>query len=201
MAIKTLNKIAQQDKYQIYINEHIENVTLAWMNLKCISDLLIETIVDVYRDSPYFNPSSMYIQTILDVTESNIRVHDASKRGPEEFEYYRKNFYPVNDKEKEDNKEDFEKAWKHHYENNMHHWDYWAKSGNKEKMPIPFVLEMCCDWIAMSMKYNNANAIQWYNENKNDIVLGKYQQALVEKVLRLYYGNFDVKGKPLPYEK
>ena len=189
MSNETISKITQEDKYQVYINEHIENVTRAWQNMKSIPSLkdLIMKIWD--KDT-----SSIDIESIYNTTESNIQVHDASKRGPDEFEYYRRNFYPVNDKEKEDNLQNFEKAWEHHYTNNMHHWDWWAISGNKEKMPLPFVLEMCCDWIAMSMKYNKEDAIGWYKTNKRQIKLGKKQKLMAESVLQLYYTYYDVNG-------
>src|SRR5699024_2354526 len=184
-----LSKITQEDKYQIYINEHIENVMRAWYNMKNIQPLKL-IIIKIWDQ----NLSSMDLESVYNTTESNIQVHDASKRGPNKFDAYRKNFYPVDEKEKEDNLQYFEKSWQHHYSNNMHHWDWWAESGNKENMPLSFVLEMCCDWIAMSMYYGTSDAIDWYKKNRRKIKLGKKQKALVESILQLYYTYYDVKG-------
>lgn len=80
-----LSKITQEDKYQIYINEHIENVMRAWYNMKNIQPLKL-IIIKIWDQ----NLSSMDLESVYNTTESNIQVHDASKRGPDEFDAYRK---------------------------------------------------------------------------------------------------------------
>ena len=42
--------------------------------------------------------------------------------------------------EKENNKEDFDKAWEHPYMNNPHHWDYWWH--RSQPMPTIFIIEI-----------------------------------------------------------
>ena len=108
----------------------------------------------------------------------------------EEFDAYRKNYYPVNEEEKELNKEDFEKAWKHHYENNPHHPEYWIKDGVPTDMEIEYIVEMACDWIAMSIKLNN-RAIDWYTDNKDNIKLHDETRKFVEKALDIIYSYID----------
>ena len=43
-----LSKITQEDKYQIYINEHIENVMRAWYNMKNIQPLKLIIIINLF---------------------------------------------------------------------------------------------------------------------------------------------------------
>ena len=118
--------------------------------------------------------------------DNQIKAHDLSKFSVEEWEPYRKNFYPVNEEEKENNIADYQKAWKHHYMVNLHHWDYWHNTDSVDKMSIEFVLEMCCDWIAMSMRFGGT-AYKWYIDNKKDIVLGDKQTDWVTNILKIYY--------------
>ena len=68
----------------------------------------------------------------------------------------------------------------------MHHWNWWAKAGNKDIMPVNFIVEMCCDWIAMSMKFGG-DAYHWYLD-QDDIVLGEQQKEWVINILTKYYG-------------
>ena len=56
-----------------------------------------------------------------------------------------------------------------------------------------FVIEMCCDWIAMSMIYTETNALEWYKKQE-DIKLGYKQKALVENLLEVYYIDYNTDG-------
>lgn len=145
-------------EYRDYIDEHILNVKKAWNIVKTVCDYIL---IDELG----------YISVSCEIIESNIIMHDRSKYGLEEFEPYRKYFYPISKNEKEKCKNEFDKAWVHHYMNNPHHWDYWWAI--KSKMPIQFVVEMICDWIAMGIKFNEkdpiGDTIKWYNDNYKDI--------------------------------
>lgn len=170
----------KEKEYKRYVDNHINNVWKAWEDMKRNVDLMnyIYSITD--KDNYYSSPK-------LNITIMNeiIIAHDVSKYGEFEWEAYRKNFFPVTEEEKEENKEDFEKAWEHHYMNNMHHWNYWSVTDQVDKMPLAFVVEMCCDWIAMSMVFRG-DAYHWYKK-QTDIVLGDVQKDWVENILTLYY--------------
>lgn len=150
------NKIQE---YEDYIEEHISNVKKAFEEL-------------VNKDIPE-------TREYLNELQQKVNKHDVSKYSDEEFDAYRKNFYPVDDKEKEDNKEEFEKAWKHHYEHNNHHWQHWLdeetgnlislQEFNLKEVKLAY-LEMILDWQAMGYKFGDT-AYEYYNNHKDEIKL------------------------------
>ena len=115
-----------------------------------------------------------------------IKNHDNSKYEIEEFDAYRKNYYPVNKEEKELNKEDFEKAWKHHYESNRHHWQCRqfdnCKDNKLSKEQILDCLENICDWMAVGYDKGN-RPYQFYETIKDKIKLPKAEQDFMKKVI------------------
>lgn len=165
--IKTL-----ENNYKEYIDNHRQNVQKAWMNMKSNSDCL-ELI------SRYLNTT---VESAIRLIDSLIDAHDMSKYGKEEFDAYRKNFYPVDEKEKEDNEIEFDLAWRHHYYNNPHHWDWWYETGNMDNMKMPYVVEMICDWEAMGYKFGNTSK-QWYEQNKYKIHLGEKQKSFAIQLM------------------
>jgi len=154
----------KREEYRQYIDNHMANV---W--------------------NSFINNKYLFIDTFGLITcakaQSNIINHDKSKLEPEEFEPYRKNFYPVSDEEKENNKRSFQMAVQHHYEHNPHHWNHWVDSeGNVEEMDDIHIIEMICDWMAMGIQYGNT-AKQYYEKEKHNIKLGPYTRAKVELFL------------------
>lgn len=111
-----------------------------------------------------------------------IKVHDLSKYSEEEFNAYRKYYHPINKKEKEESKEEFEKAWKHHLDNNDHHWQSRQSYTELTEEVTLAILENVCDWLAMGYKFNN-RPIQYYNKNKENITLPKEQIELLERII------------------
>ena len=115
-----------------------------------------------------------------------IKNHDNSKYEIEEFDAYRKNYYPVNEEQKELNKEDFEKAWKHHYESNRHHWQCRqfdnCKDNKLSKEQILDCLENICDWMAVGYDKGN-RPYQFYETIKDKIKLPKAEQDFMKKVI------------------
>lgn len=78
--------------------------------------------------------------------------HDLSKFSPKEFFAYAKYFYL----DKEKYKEDFENAWKYHYRNNRHHWNYWVdEKGNSIDIPRKYLKQMIADWEGMALKFGD----------------------------------------------
>lgn len=180
-SIETMTSISEKQKekeleYLKYIDIHRTNVTQAWNDMK--SDTYNLNIIKKYcRDEIDF-----YI-TIHNI-EINIPNHDMSKYGVYEFDAYRKYFYPVDDKEKENAKEEFDLAWEHHKNWNMHHWDWWYENKCMNSMPISYVVEMVCDWIGMCLASNTGTALDWYLKNEHNIHLGKKQLSCALELLQ-----------------
>lgn len=166
--------IIKNSQYKEYIDEHRANVQKAWnimkSNKKCVDYIIAEANNDY---------------SIMRRISDNIDKHDLSKYDVKEFDPYRKNFFPINDEEKKNNIQAFEIAWEHHYTKNLHHWDWWAKTGNECLMKTEFLVEMICDWQAMSFKFGGT-ALEWYNKNKDKIILGENQRTFTENLLELY---------------
>lgn len=167
----------KEDEYKEYIDNHRSNVKHAWEKLKNNKNTF------EYIDK---NKSISPIEHFLPLIDSCIENHDRSKYSKEEFNAYRKYFYPVSEDEKELAEKEFDEAWKHHYTWNMHHWDWWYHSGIENSMPFIFVIEMICDWMAMSYHFNNSTKEWYYNEKQNGkIHLGERQTKWVEDILEL----------------
>lgn len=156
----------KRNEYHVYIYNHQQNVFKAWMTNMNIFLLLVPMDEESIRQ--------------LNVEIIN---HDTSKFSEEEFEPYRKNFFPVSDKEKENNKGDFDMAWEHHYKNNPHHWNYWVdENGVAKEIDEINIIHMICDWMAMGMQFNNT-AAEYYFKNKNKINLHPVTREKVEYIL------------------
>lgn len=165
----------QEYKYKKYIKEHRDNVFKAFLEMqKC-------PLIYQYCD-----------EKLIEKLKSRILIHDMSKYSKEEFDAYRKNFFPINNSEKENNKENFEKAWQHHWQNNPHHWQYRQnkKDFSKENdEDILNVLENICDWLAMGYKFND-RPYQYYEKNKEKILLNKEETKFLEHII---YDGIDAK--------
>lgn len=154
-------------KYDEYLEEHIGNVKKAY-------DLLVYSGVFDYSRA----------------TKDAIDEHDASKYDEEEYDAYGEYFYGDKKDVEHKDDEDFQRAWLHHQHHNPHHWQYWLlreDDGGKPialEMPLEYVQEMICDWLAFSIKNNNLKEIQkWYDENNKNQILHKKTKKLVEKYL------------------
>ena len=180
--IKDNIKIKKQTKLYIkYIIEHKKNIEKAFEEMR--------------ENSLIFQ---RYDDDILDALWERVLVHDESKYSEEEFIPYRKNFFPINAEEKENNKLDFDKAWEHHWKNNSHHWQYRKNktSFNKDnKEEVLDVLENVLDWMAMGYKFND-RPYQYYENNKNNIILcddeRKYLEDLIYNIIDVDYINKEV---------
>ena len=163
----------QEKKYKDYIDNHKRKVVETWEELKK-NNVIHDYILKESKDEN--------IDIILDKNVSN---HDNSKYGEEEWEPYRKNFYPVNKEEKKLSQKEFSKAWAHHKKVNTHHHEHWEEIKQNDKMPFTDVVEMCCDWISMS-KVLGGTALSWYNA-QNNIFLGNKQKEWALFILNEYY--------------
>lgn len=121
-----------------------------------------------------------------------------SKYSPEEFwtgvYYYQGNRSP-NAAEREVH--GFSKAWLHHKGRNKHHFEYWIDFSIKKddglvghKMPLNYVIEMVMDRIAASRiykgkDYTDRSALEYYQREKNFIVINPETRKLLERLLSM----------------
>ena len=169
--------IKKEEEYMEYIKDHVNNVHRAFENMYNIKDKFED--IDRYDIS----------DAIESVKERGlIDIHDESKYSDEEFNAYRRHFHSIDDKEKDDSEEDFELAWKHHYENNPHHPEYWIKDGTPIDMEIDYIVEMACDWIAMSYS-KGGTALQYLNDNREEKqkVMTENTMSILETILNTLY--------------
>lgn len=169
----------KEAEYKEYIANHIKNVQTAWVAMKT-NEKCMEIIHKAFKNQG-FDPDGK-----ISAIDRLITNHDKSKYSKAEFDGYRKRFYPINATEAESYKEEFDKAWAHHWQNNLHHWNAWTP--NVSSMPLVYVVEMVCDWIAMSEQFpQDKMAWGWY-KNHTNIELGTAQRKLTEELLLSYYG-------------
>lgn len=170
-----MNKINKDNKYVLYLIEHIDNVKTVWKNIKKLDSFL--HYLHNYCDNEFTE-----IITLVDVL---IDKHDQSKFKLDEFNAYRDFFYTKKTKEVQLN---FNYAWNYHKNRNPHHWQYWMSYNNTHKnydvleMPIQYVLEMLCDWGGMSLKFKDTPS-KFYNTNKDEIILHKNTKTNIIKLL------------------
>lgn len=110
--------------------------------------------------------------------KEHVENHDASKYDDIEFYPYRRHFHKTiaekeldaeNIESDNEEKENFKKAFEHHYQNNPHHIQYWYDFENAipKDMTVDYIIEMICDWISMSIIFNNASISSWW-EDQNE---------------------------------
>ena len=166
--------IQKEEEYKKYIDNHIKEVRVAFNNL--------------ITNSWINNSSNRDVKECLRELRENILNHDASKYSDEEFDAYRAYFYPVSDEEKENAKDDWERATKHHYEVNKHHPEHWIIDGVPQDMPIVYILELMCDWEAMSKV--GSSLVEFWNETKNtrwSKVMSQYTMDTIDRLIKLIY--------------
>lgn len=162
-------KIKKQRKlYKKYIEDHKANVMKAY---------------DEVKENPIIYQCGG--DDLLNRLYNRVLAHDDSKYSKEEFEPYRKNFFPINQQEKENNKADFDKAWEHHWRNNSHHWQYRQnkKTFDRNNMEdVLDVIENVLDWIAMGYHFND-RPTDYYNNNKEHIILNDDERKFLEYII------------------
>ena len=172
------------EEYMDYIFTHKANVEKAWSYIKTI-------------DNPY-------IQNNLEVLDNNIKNHDKSKFEDDEFDSYRKKYYPVNDEEANEVMDNIEDIFKLHYSRNPHHWEYWLdKDGNLDEtrhngdidndVMIAYI-EMLCDWASFGLKQDNPREVRsWYINEKPKMTKWPKEQEIIEDILKQYIDLFPEK--------
>lgn len=165
---KYLKKRKKTKEYSEYILNHQKNVLRAYHEM-----LHCEGLEWIILDREIYEP---LWQRALD--------HDDSKWDKEEFDAYRKYFYPIDEEEKESAKEEFEAAWEHHWKNNDHHWQHrvnWKDEDFNINTELA-CLENIMDWLAMGYEFND-RPYQYYEKHKDEITLSPKQKAFIEKCI------------------
>ena len=131
-----------QKEYKEYVIAHKERVTQFAKWLK-------ENLPELFEEPG------------LEDFDDLIAEHDESKFSEEEFEPYAEYFYGSGDNDFE-----FEQAWKHHWQNNEHHPEYWLG----EDMPYIYILEMLCDWGSFGIEKGDITELvdYYYSKAKDD---------------------------------
>ena len=161
--IKPSPACPEDEAYLAYIDEHRNNVRQAFFKFGKPICLCLSLVNGEY-----------------DILQRHVNRHDVSKYNEEEFQGYRQWFFPKEGETKD--KDMFQKAWKHHYETNQHHWEYFLNNGKPKEMPPLCIAEMLLDWIAMSMKFRNS-PLKWYRENQDRITVHKDTRQKLEHIL------------------
>ena len=116
--------------------------------------------------------------------EKLIDTHDLSKYSKEEFEAYRKKFFPI-DGETSDKKE-FSMAWNHHQKSNPHHWQYWVLPKKIENVCIPiptvYIIEMLCDWTAMSFQ-KGGSVVEWFESELPKMIIHEKTKETIRSLI------------------
>ena len=162
-------------KYDLYLANHKANVMRAF-------DWLVTNV--------FTKDNELGIdEFVLESIAHTITLHDSSKYSAEEYDAYDNYFY--GDVEADYVLHRFNKAWLHHIHNNKHHWQHWIlinddpELGNVAlRMDRKYVVEMICDWWAFSWKNGNLHEIfEWYDSNKDHMILHEETRKLVEDIL------------------
>ncbi|MCP4373369.1 MAG: hypothetical protein GY797_35505 [Deltaproteobacteria bacterium] len=118
-------------------------------------------------------------------------VHDMSKFSLAEFPAYANNFFSSLAEQAETKgeiKKAFSYAWLHHQHHNRHHWNYWVVTQHKkEALPMPekYILEMVCDWRAMSHKFGDT-AQEFFEHHHHRMVLNPETLTRIEQILDVH---------------
>lgn len=162
----TLERNMKEQEYLEYIKDHINRVQVAF-------NMYIAPLREKNNISSMFSDEE--IKNTIDRVEENIKRHDDSKFSDDEFDGYRAKYYPTNLEKSLGSEYDemlqrrYDECWKSHYTNNPHHPEHWVnhETGVRNDMSLEAIMEMLCDWEAMSAKFNT-NTLEWYENSAKD---------------------------------
>lgn len=201
----SMDVLLQEEKQNSYTHTHIKNVMISFFLLYTPEK------VRKLREKGYIN------EIIISELKKQLIYHDMSKFSKEEWEPYRKRWFPTDDEKRrmktEDGyeelvKEEFEIAWQHHYMNNAHHPEHWryrlpTTSENDvvfanqrldiaTPMDLVSIHHMICDWNAMGLNsLSSMLPIDWYTSDKakdEREAFNPTTKQTVEEILSILYG-------------
>jgi len=118
----------------------------------------------------------------LSVTWKRMVLHDLSKFTPTEFFAYAAHFVGENKGKPGDH--DFDVAWRHHYEHNDHHPEYFQKNGNISQMGPDALMELVADWFAAERAYDG----QWPTPGEWKWVQSRFPKLVIHPNDKLLLG-------------
>lgn len=179
-------RLEKEQEYLDYIKEHIDFVNKAF-------DIYMLNILNMNNISTLVSDEDL--KGAIGRLHPLIPTHDASKFSDSEFDGYRMKWYATKaelskmaeDKEFEQIVSDrYDKCWEHHYKVNEHHPKHWVDSetGIAQDMSLDAIIEMLCDWEAMSLKFNTST-LKWYENDAKDekAALSPKTKEIVEDLL------------------
>lgn len=162
--------LEKEKEYLKYLEAHIEGV-------KRNFNLYFHPFIDPTDPKPLpllEHVSESELLTAIKDKLYSIDDHDASKYGDEEFEPYRKHWYPtateksLGDEYQTEAEQDYEEACIHHYKVNEHHQKHWIDSNNTLlDMPLSAIVEMICDWLSIG-DYYKSSTLDWWNSEESE---------------------------------
>lgn len=163
----TITQIKEKDdEYIDYIDTHIQKVQGAF--------------------DKYGKEICRAIGADYETAKRIIENHDISKYSEEEFDGYRKKFYPAEgDFESEEYiKRIFNKAWLYHIHSNAHHPEHWVLVENGERtvfdMPKEEIVAMLCDWESFRKDDGSGGAYHYYyNVDRKENLLSDFTRTCV----------------------
>lgn len=118
-------------------------------------------------------------------------VHDWSKLTPAEWGPYRRRFFAGRSGKTDGRDPDeWQRAWAHHWHRNAHHWEHWlvlrpGEAPRPMEMPERFIREMVADWMGAGRAITGEwEVAQWYDGNRETILLGPATRELVERLIQ-----------------
>ena len=180
-----LERNQQEQKYYNYICKHIALVSKAFY-------MYFEPLYQKNHISDLFSDDQLF--RAMDAVKMRLDKHDASKFSEYEFDGYRQKWNQTvaekaaNDEQQKEMEQNYQDAWKHHYENNPHHPEHWVdhKTGVIRDMSLDAIVEMLCDWEAMSM-YHQSSILDWYKNDATD-----EKKAMTDKTKQIVEELLDI---------
>ena len=125
---------------------------------------------------------------VLAVPFWRLLIHDLSKFGADEWFPYVDYFYGGGKESGSPYKKAvFEVAWQHHWRNNKHHPEYWAKGKTLSQasvpMPLDYVREMVADWYGAGKTQGSTDCWTWYLQNWHNYPIQHNSRLTVEACL------------------
>lgn len=174
-----------EGEYNQYLKNHIHGVKDAYNYIK-------ENIPELLEK----------LEISIEEMDKQIEMHDKSKYSPDEFSQYADHWFGKieNGKrvKKDEHSPEYDSAWKHHYENNPHHEEYWGKD---KDMPYSCILEMICDWWSFSFKKGDLYEIIsfWHDKRgEKSVYMSEKTMKTIDNILEIIalhlqkYSNIDL---------
>jgi len=153
--MKGQDYIDKSRAYLDYIEEHLENVRLAFIELSEACDGM-----------PWVGDDCSW-----HTLRAEVICHDLSKFSKEEFAQYRDSFFPVSSEDKSNSC--FGAAWENHKDKNHHH--------HETSEHYLDLVHMVIDWTAMGYKFGNT-AEEYYQSNKEKMNLSEDQVTFITEI-------------------